>query len=415
VDIVDGGTATGIDAALDGSSGGPGGGGMRGVVTDAQSGSPIQGIRVRCIADDFSFVSGCSTVTAADGSYQLAGFLPEGDYFVSFRGLDGFWAEEWYDDVMRPQQATPVAVSPGSWTDGIDAALEPAGGISGTVTNQGGGSFPLLTVTAYSWNGSSWVEYASTFAAYDTSYELTGLPEDSYRVRFRGGSITNPSSGIVEFYDDVASVEDGTDVPVLVGQITTSIDAVLGNIQGVEGALTNPDFNDGIDAWEPEIPTGSMMLHSDIDLHQSSDSGSAQVLNRTGAGGRFELSQCVAAAGETRYMTGGWVRVSDASGGFPLALAEVNFFAEPECGGSPIAGSNTSTVTGDEEWARVKGEVASPVGTVSARFRFSILAGSATSFDANIDELFFTEQLVTFVDDFESGDMNRWSAAVGGE
>jgi hypothetical protein len=225
--VVDSGTTGGIDAALDGPGDEPGGGGMRGVVIDAQSGAPIEGIQVRCVAEDFSFVDGCSTSSEADGSYRLAGFLPEGIYHVAFRSTDGFWAEEWYDDVPRVQQATPVAVTEGSWTDGIDAALEPAGGISGTVTNEGGGSFSLLTVTALAWNGAGWEEYKSFITAYDSFYELGGLPEGSYRIRFQGGSISNPGSGIVEYYDDADTVEQGTDVPVTVGRVTSGIDAVL--------------------------------------------------------------------------------------------------------------------------------------------------------------------------------------------
>ena len=174
--MVDDATVFGIDAVLDGSGTGPGGGGIRGVVVDATTGQPIEGIRVRCVDEFYGFVPECTTHTTADGSYQLAGFLTDGEYLVSFTAPNGGWADEWYDDVIQAQSATPVSVVEGEWSDGVDAALEPAGAISGTVTNAGGGAFSLLTVTALRWNGGGWEPYKTDLRAYETDYEIGGLP-----------------------------------------------------------------------------------------------------------------------------------------------------------------------------------------------------------------------------------------------
>lgn len=412
--VVDGGTTAGIDAALDGSGSGPGGGGFRGTVTDAVAGGPVGGIRVRCIAEDFSYVPGCSTTTEPDGTYQLAGFLPGGLYFVQFRSTDGMWADEWYDDVAALEDATPVAATPGGWTDGLDAAVEPAGGISGTVTSEGGGEFPLLVVTAYGWNGSAWEPYATSITAYDTAYEVLGLPEGSYRLRFRGGSIFNPDNAIVEYYDDVATLEQGTDVPVTAGVVVTGIDAVLGNINGTDASLVDPGFDGGIEAWTLELPAGATIHHGQLDVQASSDSGSAEMLAQSGAGQRFGLSQCVAVAAERRYEVGGWLRVGGAAAGDPTARASVEFFAEPGCGGTPLASETTPSLSGGHGWAMVAGAVGAPPGSASARVHFIIDAGQAASFDANWDDLFFRQQAVTFADGFEAGGLDNWSTAVSG-
>ena len=201
--MVDDATVFGIDAVLDGSGTGPGGGGIRGVVVDATTGQPIEGIRVRCVDEFYGFVSECTTHTTADGSYQLAGFLTDGEYLVSFTAPNGGWADEWYDDAIQAQSATPVSVVEGAWSDGVDAALEPAGAISGTVTNAGGGAFSLLTVTAFRWNGTGWEPYKIAQRAYETDYEIGGLPEGTYRVKFRGGSAASPEASMrLEFFAD---------------------------------------------------------------------------------------------------------------------------------------------------------------------------------------------------------------------
>lgn len=240
--IVDDAPVTGIDAVLDGAGTGPGGGGIRGVVTDAGTGAGIEGVRVRCVDELYGFVAGCSAHTLADGSYRLGGFLATGTYFVQISSVDGAWVEEWYDDVRPPLDPTPVAVTEGAWTDGVDAALEPAGAIAGTVTNQSGGGFPRLTATAYRFEDGAWQPFSGTTVVYDTDYRLDGLPAGSYRIRLSGSSIFNPSLGIVEFFDDSPTVDGAADVAVTVGVTTTGIDAVLGDLGG-----GGPIFFDGFD------------------------------------------------------------------------------------------------------------------------------------------------------------------------
>ncbi len=409
IEIVDGAAVTGIDAALDGTGGGPGGGGMRGVVTDDTSGLPVAGIEVRCVAEDFSFIPDCETTTAVDGSYQLAGFLPAGQYHVSFRSDSGEWVDEWYDDVPRPQDATPVTVFVGSWTDGIDAALAPAGGIAGTVTNEVGNAFPLLTVTALLWNGSDWQPYKSSFTIDGSAYELLGLPAGDYRVRFRGSSLSDPNGGIVEFYDDVQTVEEGTDVTVTVGQVTSGIDAVLGNL-----GLQDPGFDHGIEPWTLEVPAGSTVRHGQIDRHGDPESGSAEVLHRTGPGERLSLSQCVMAVGGQTYLIGGWLRVAGGSGNDPRAYATIDFHADPGCGDSPLDSADTPPASGSQDWTRLAGTAAAPAAATSARVGFVLDAGQAAGFDAHWDQLFFEPLVAIFADGFESGSFERWSTAVAG-
>lgn len=247
---VTGAAVAGIDAVLDGSGPGPGGGGMRGTVTDAQSGLPLEGVRVSCTpVGDHVSAAPCFAETAADGTYSLGGLLPAGDYLVRFASADGGYGAEWYDNAALREQATPVTTTLGAWTDGIAAALEPAGAISGTVTNEDGFPYGILVVTAYSWDGSVWQPFKSFVAATETEYRIDGLPAGTWRLRFRGSSFSGTSIDI-EYFDDAATVDTAMDINVVAGQVVTGIDAALGNVEGDPHHVWSNGFESGsLSSW----------------------------------------------------------------------------------------------------------------------------------------------------------------------
>jgi hypothetical protein len=408
--FVGAGPVNGIDAVLDGFGPGPGGGGVRGVVTDAASGAPIQGVRVSCSDASLGFIDGCSTTTAADGSYQLGGFLPEGSVVVRFRAADGFHAAEWYDDAPTAQQATPIPVVQGLWSDGVDAALEPAGGISGTVTNEGGGAYSRTSITAFRWVGTGWVEQARTDVFYDTGYELLGLPEGTYRVKFRGGSIFNPTFGVEEFYDDVLTLDAATDVVVTVGSVTPGIGAVLGNLDGGESAIANPSFDDDLDGWTTESTDGSSVHHGGVDVAGSALSGSMEVVSSGGAGSA-SAAQCVAVDEGTGLRFGVWSRV--AGSGAVRASVRLEFFADPECSGEVIGAASSGVIVGAHDWLPVTGVASAPSGAVAVRLALVLDEPDSVAFTAHWDEVEANvDGALIKADGFESGSGGSWSATT---
>ena len=111
--LVEASTVTpGIDFSLSG------GGGISGFVTD-DLGSPIEGAMV-----DAVLAAGCCSfgvaITAADGSYTIDD-LPGSSYLV-LASATGF-ASEYFDDTTDASLATPVSVTVGTATPGIDLAL----------------------------------------------------------------------------------------------------------------------------------------------------------------------------------------------------------------------------------------------------------------------------------------------------
>ncbi|MCU0305709.1 MAG: carboxypeptidase regulatory-like domain-containing protein [Thermoanaerobaculales bacterium] len=407
--LVGDGPVTGIDAALDGSGPGPGGGGIRGLVTDDSTGAGVGGIRVRCFDELFGFVDGCSVVTDADGSYRLGGFLESGSYTLLFSAPDGDWVDEWYDGVRPPEQPTPVAVVEGAWTDGVDAGLEPAGAIAGTVTNQGGNAYSRLNVTAFRWQGGVWQPFAVTDSFYDTDYELGGLPQGAYRIRFRGGSIFNFNFASEEFYDDVATIDAAVDVTVQVGVTTTGIDAVLGNLNGGVSGLDNPSFDDSLEPWGQGASGGAIVHHGQLDVTGSALSGSAEIVH-AGDPGTTVLSQCLAVDADAGLRFGGWSQVTTAPQAAPTVRARLAFHDDAACTGVPLGLASSASLTGPSGWRPVTGVATAPPGAVAARLTLELESHGPEGFTARWDEAFVDVAAeVVLADGFESGSTGLWS------
>ena len=171
-------------------------GSISGVVTDA-SGAPRQGIYAYAYRAGV-YVS--SVLTAADGSYRIAG-LTAGSYTVQFQDSSGTYLGEWFDDVASQTAATAVVVAAGGAVVGVDASLARAGSISGVVTDASGA--PLQGMYAYAYRAGVYV--SSVLTAADGSYRIAGLTAGSYTVQFQDSSGTY----LGEWFDDVAEPDRG--------------------------------------------------------------------------------------------------------------------------------------------------------------------------------------------------------------
>jgi hypothetical protein len=112
-------TTSGIDAAL------VVGGQITGTVSEEATAAPLKGIRA-CAFIIGTDLQSCDRTDAA-GAYDVIG-LPSNDaYRVEFSaagsGLE--YATEYYDNVESAFEGTPVTVTAGAVTAGVDAALAP--------------------------------------------------------------------------------------------------------------------------------------------------------------------------------------------------------------------------------------------------------------------------------------------------
>ncbi|MCP3957496.1 MAG: DUF11 domain-containing protein [bacterium] len=180
----------------------------------------------------------------------------------------------------------------------------------------------------------------------------------------------------------------------------------------VTNLLANPNFDDGLAAWDLLSPQGNEINHSTLDADQAPTSGSVEIVTFSGAGGLFSVSQCVEIGAGEWYWAVGRPRVASGSAGDPLVSIQVEFFAQAACG-DQVQPAVAAVVQGDtgEAWLEdFDGWVVAPADSMSARVSFAVDA--ATSFDANFDSLLFYELTVVFEDGFESGDTSEWASAT---
>jgi len=205
-------------------------GSISGTVRD-DDGSPIAGARVWADPYDDGVTSN-SADTAADGSYKITGLLP-GTYRVRVYA-DGFdW--EYYDDVQDSSAATPVPVSEGADTPGIDFSLTHLGSISGTVRDNEGNPIQGAWVHAapLGENGTQ----NSTHTEADGSYAIPELAPGEYQVYAE-------SEGYGwEYFDGAQDRDAAAPVAVTEGNDTPGIDFTLDPAGEISGRVTDRDGN----------------------------------------------------------------------------------------------------------------------------------------------------------------------------
>jgi hypothetical protein len=217
--VTAGATTTGIDFAL-----GPGGR-ITGTVTDAATGLPLAPVRVAIYDGDLRAVA--TGAADSSGVYTIEGGLSSGTYYARTENSLGY-VDELYHDVPCPAcpvgRGTPISVTAGTTTSGIDFGLRPKGRISGTVKDAATG-LPLAGVRV-SVVGSTGlpVTSASTDGAGAWATGVSLAP-GTYYAR------TWSSAGYVdEVYDDIACPqttcpeENGRPIVVAAGTTTTGID-----------------------------------------------------------------------------------------------------------------------------------------------------------------------------------------------
>jgi hypothetical protein len=222
--LVDGSTVTGIDVAMHL------GGTIAGTVLDG-AGNPVEGERA-CVYPVLGNTNGgyCivhSAITAADGTYTIHG-VPSGEYRVSFSAQNGNFLPQFYPG--QPTRSTGGAVTvaaPGA-VAGIDAALQPGGVISGTLTESGTGQALFGLVVCANRVGGNTSFCAQTKA--DGSYSIRSLSGGDYQVRF-----ADPGSSFGWPYVPISS----TPVHVTAGAETEGIDAMLDKGGTISGEITD--------------------------------------------------------------------------------------------------------------------------------------------------------------------------------
>lgn len=202
--IVGVGQTPGIDAELEK------GAVIEGRVTAAEGGAPIEEVLV-CAFEEETFEGACE-FTDADGKYSIIG-LYAGEYEVEFlpevTELD--FVGQFYNGETTFGAADPVKVSAGGVASGIDADLETASEIRGTILSNATG-LPLKEIVVCAartfveeFEHSEPAEELEFVNCAETNgsgkYAIGGLPSASYKVIF--------SLEFDEFFEEAEPENDG--------------------------------------------------------------------------------------------------------------------------------------------------------------------------------------------------------------
>jgi len=119
---------------------------VTGEVTD-ENDLPLENIIVSAyITYEGSSFALISTETEADGTYMLTG-LEADTYYIKFACPDGMYLTQFYDDVSTINAASELNLAIGTLTEDIDAKLQPASVITGTVTDSTASSVEDIVVS----------------------------------------------------------------------------------------------------------------------------------------------------------------------------------------------------------------------------------------------------------------------------
>ena len=213
-------------------------GSISGTVTTEQ-GAPIAGMPLQAWVPGRGDFYGATT--AADGTYTISG-VPAGEYLLQFQtwavpGHADQYVNEWWNDSRSFATATRLVLTPGEHRTGVDADLELAASISGTVRNGLGAALPGPGTTVYATSTTtSWTTTASPNASGD--FTLAGLPAGTYRI------LTMSTGHPTEYYDDVLDDPDdpappasATLVTVTNGQAVTGLQIEMEWLSGIRGTV----------------------------------------------------------------------------------------------------------------------------------------------------------------------------------
>ncbi len=219
-------TVTGVDQVLQRA------GSISGTVTDSVTGEPIEGVQVSSeYFDEFAGWVG-SDVTGPDGTYRLDGLKPGDSWTVYFDGAGTGYASEYYDDQRTSFGAEQLTVSAAQDTAGIDAALDAAVFIGGTVELAATPGVGVEGAEIWLFNEFG-MQYTAQSDA-DGVYSFGGLPPGSYTARAAF------SGAVSEWWNNQYDSNEADPIVLTAGQVLDDLDFSLSAGGTITGVVTGP-------------------------------------------------------------------------------------------------------------------------------------------------------------------------------
>lgn len=262
---------------------------IAGRVTGA-GGAPLEGVCVDAYSETQGGAWGSAT-TGADGRYTMTR-LAGGTYRVRFhpcRTPD--YVGEYWDDELGYYGATLVKLPAGGARLGIDAELERAVKISGTVRGQDGAPLRDICVSATPVSGESiGTKTLLDQTAKDGTYTIGGIPQiaGGYRVSFRD---CGTRELMTVFYGGDDRRESATPVIPTLAQPATGIDMTMSTGGVIAGQATEADGR----------PVDGGVC---VSARRTSATGAEYTLEQgVEADGRYRISRLPSGTYEVRFRT----------------------------------------------------------------------------------------------------------------
>lgn len=271
-----GGTRPGVNFAL------APGGALTGTVVTAGTLVPINNVNVTIFNASNAQVRSISTGNGGTGVFTVAGLLA-GNYFARITN-QGTWVDQLYDHLpcngCTATTGTPIVVTVGATTGGVNFTLTQGGAISGTVTDAN---------TAAALNGANVQVFTSTGTFIKGSntnssglFTLGGLAPGSYFVKTQ---LSGGLNYIDELYDNIAciscNVTSGTPVVVAAGATTAGINFALTPGGSITGTVTD---------------AGTATALNNVNIQVYSSTGNFVKSSNTNASGSYTLAGLPAAS-----------------------------------------------------------------------------------------------------------------------
>ena len=234
------------------------GGAISGIVTDAATSAGLVSLPVSVVTSTGAQVK--IVATGAGGSYTIAG-LPAGTYYaLTFGTATQYYADQLYNGIpctpCNATTGTPIPVTAGATTGGINFALQPGGVITGIVTDatSGAGLAPV-TVQVFTSTGAG-VKSVGTAAA--GTYVVTGLPPGTYFARTFVSALL---PYVDELWDNITclncSVTTGTPIVVTAGVTHSGVNFGLATGGAIAGTVSDAGTIAGLSSVTVRIFTST--------------------------------------------------------------------------------------------------------------------------------------------------------------
>ncbi len=227
ITVSDGSEITAIDAILSE------GGSISGTVTDTH-GTGVYKATLKAVDELGEIIF---SYTDEKGDYRFAG-LAGHNYQLLCNARSLGYLDQWYDGQSSPNSSTIIAVTTTSSVSGIDFSLASGGGISGTVRNNVGKGIEDISITIF---GNATGITGMGVTDVNGEYEIKGLPDDGYRIRFQGENKGYRN----QWYNDQANWDTAAMVPLVNEKQLTGIDTALTLVGDGDSPTADNDSSSG--------------------------------------------------------------------------------------------------------------------------------------------------------------------------